>query len=318
MSGRPRRPGERSQAGLPHDAYWSRHPASAGESMAPSRRRDGVITPILRPMSAIASQRARSSHGSTAGSSRRRSRAPRRRSSRVRPICRGRWPASKRPTSITPMPRTSANGGKRWCRPTSHPSRQPRPRKPSQTPPQPMWAWPKATLPSRKRPSATPRRSMQLQGATFDFHTLAAPYDAMVTARLKELGSALAASEAGLYHYRSEDDLGVGLYRREQGRRDPGRPAGRDRSAVAVQINAFRGRSPGSSLRATASTKSARLRSRSTKFRRISISVSRPRSISRQCGCRRPSWCRKRRSSGLARIVERCGPSRTDACSNIA
>ena len=33
------------------------------------------------------------------------------------------------------------------------------------------------------------------QEVTLDFHTLTAPYDAMVTARLKELGSALAASE---------------------------------------------------------------------------------------------------------------------------
>ncbi len=35
----------------------------------------------------------------------------------------------------------------------------------------------------------------QLQTATLDFHTLAAPYDALVTARLKELGSALSAGQ---------------------------------------------------------------------------------------------------------------------------
>ena len=35
----------------------------------------------------------------------------------------------------------------------------------------------------------------QQEAATLDFHTLAAPYDAMVTARQKELGSALAAGE---------------------------------------------------------------------------------------------------------------------------
>lgn len=35
-----------------------------------------------------------------------------------------------------------------------------------------------------------------LQGATLDFHTLTAPYDAMVIQRQKELGSALAASES--------------------------------------------------------------------------------------------------------------------------
>jgi HlyD family secretion protein len=40
------------------------------------------------------------------------------------------------------------------------------------------------------------KAQMQLQGATLDFHTLTAPYDAMVTARLKELGSALSAGQA--------------------------------------------------------------------------------------------------------------------------
>jgi HlyD family secretion protein len=39
------------------------------------------------------------------------------------------------------------------------------------------------------------KAQLQLQSATLDFHTLMAPYDAMVTARLKELGSALAAGE---------------------------------------------------------------------------------------------------------------------------
>ena len=39
------------------------------------------------------------------------------------------------------------------------------------------------------------KAQQQLQSTTLDFHTLAAPYDAMVTARLKELGSALAAGE---------------------------------------------------------------------------------------------------------------------------
>jgi HlyD family secretion protein len=39
------------------------------------------------------------------------------------------------------------------------------------------------------------KAQQQLQSATLDFHTLAAPYDAMVTARVKELGSALGAGE---------------------------------------------------------------------------------------------------------------------------
>lgn len=39
------------------------------------------------------------------------------------------------------------------------------------------------------------KAQQQLQSTILDFYTLAAPYDAMVTARLKELGSALGASE---------------------------------------------------------------------------------------------------------------------------
>ena len=39
------------------------------------------------------------------------------------------------------------------------------------------------------------KAQQQQQAATLDFHTLTAPYDAMVTARLKELGSALGAGE---------------------------------------------------------------------------------------------------------------------------
>lgn len=39
------------------------------------------------------------------------------------------------------------------------------------------------------------KAQLQQESATLDFHTLTAPYDAMVTARLKELGSALGAGE---------------------------------------------------------------------------------------------------------------------------
>ena len=39
------------------------------------------------------------------------------------------------------------------------------------------------------------KAQLELQTTTLDFHTLVAPYDAMVTARLKELGSALSAGQ---------------------------------------------------------------------------------------------------------------------------
>ena len=43
---------------------------------------------------------------------------------------------------------------------------------------------------------ADAKAQQQLQQATLDFHTLTAPYDAMVTARLKERGSALSAGQS--------------------------------------------------------------------------------------------------------------------------
>jgi hypothetical protein len=39
------------------------------------------------------------------------------------------------------------------------------------------------------------KAQQQLQSTILDFYTLAAPYDAMVTTRLRELGSALGAGE---------------------------------------------------------------------------------------------------------------------------
>ena len=53
--------------------------------------------------------------------------------------------------------------------------------------------------------------------ATFDFHTLTAPYDAMVIARQKELGSALAAGETVFTIIDAKTVWVLGLYRREQG-----------------------------------------------------------------------------------------------------
>ncbi len=46
-----------------------------------------------------------------------------------------------------------------------------------------------------KAAASDAKAQQQLQSATLDFHTLVAPYDAMVTARLKELGSALTAGQ---------------------------------------------------------------------------------------------------------------------------
>ena len=76
------------------------------------------------------------------------------------------------------------------------------------------------------------KAQLQQQTATLDFHTLVAPYDAMVTERQKELGSALSAGQPVFALIDPEIDLGARLYRREQGWRNPGRRSGRDRSSV--------------------------------------------------------------------------------------
>ena len=152
----------------------------------------------------------------------------------------------------------------------------------------------------------------QQQSVTLDFHTLMAPYDAMVTARQKELGSALGAGEP-VFTLIDPKSVWVLAYIDESkaGEIHVGDPA--NSCCDPFPSSDFRDRLPGSSPKAIASTKSAAWRSRSTAYPTASISANRQRSISGRCGCRRLCWSRKRRSKGSARIGERSGPSRTGA-----
>ena len=68
---------------------------------------------------------------------------------------------------------------------------------------------------------------------------------------------------AGVHADRSEIGLGACLYRREQGRRNQGRRAGRNRSAIPSRASGIAGRLPASSPKAIASTRSAGSRLRS-------------------------------------------------------
>ena len=128
------------------------------------------------------------------------------------------------------------------------------------------------------------KAQQQQEAATLDFHTLTAPYDAMVTARQKELGSALARRRAGLHADRSADRSGCSPI---STRAKPAKStsASRPRSFCdPFPASGFRGGLPGSSPKAIASTKSAGSRSRSIAYRTTSISANRPRSTSRRSG----------------------------------
>ena len=127
------------------------------------------------------------------------------------------------------------------------------------------------------------KAQQQLETATLDFHTLTAPYDAMVTARSQDW--ARPSTRDNLCSRSSiRKRLGARFCRREQGRRNSvGEPA-------EIVLRSRPGQESGqvarSSRKATGSTKSSGLRSLSTKSPQTSTSASRPRSTSPRPACR--------------------------------
>ncbi len=160
------------------------------------------------------------------------------------------------------------------------------------------------------------KAQQQQETATLDFHTLAAPYDAMVTARLKELGSALGAGEP-VFTLIDPQSVWVLAYIDESkaGEIRVGEPA--DIVLRSLPNQRFQGRVARIEPESDRVNEERRVADRVRSLcRKTSISANRPRSTSRRCACRRPCWSRKRRSSGSARIAEPCGPSRMATCSN--
>ena len=156
------------------------------------------------------------------------------------------------------------------------------------------------------------KAQQQQQSATLDFHTLVAPYDAMITVRLKELGSALGAGEP-VFTLIDPKSVWVLAYIDES-------KAGEIHVGDSAQLvlrslprQRFPGRLPASSLKAIVSTKNGGWRSRSTAYPIASISASRQRSISGRRGSLRLCWSPKWRLRGSAREGEPSGPSRTGA-----
>ena len=97
---------------------------------------------------------------------------------------------------------------------------------------------------------------LQQESATLDFHILTAPYDAMVTARSKELGSALGAGEP-VFTLIDPKTVWVIAYI-DESKAARSRSASRQRSSCArVPVNASGGKSPVSSRKVIASTRSA-------------------------------------------------------------
>ena len=106
------------------------------------------------------------------------------------------------------------------------------------------------------------KAQQQQESATLDFHTLTAPYDAMVIARQKELGSALAAGEP-VFTLIDPKTVWVLAYIDESkaGEIQVGEPA--EIVLRSLPNQRFQGRVARIEPRATASTRSAGSRSRS-------------------------------------------------------
>ena len=150
-----------------------------------------------------------------------------------------------------------------------------------------------------------------------DFHTLTAPYDAMVTARLKELGSALAAGEP-VFTLIDPKTVWVLAYIDESkaGEIKVGEPAEIVlRSAPSQRYHG----------------KVARIEPESDRVneeRRIEIAFDQSAGQFQSWRAGRGlhhddaaaaglCWFRKPRSSGSARIMERSGPSRMGICNSV-
>ena len=159
------------------------------------------------------------------------------------------------------------------------------------------------------------KAQQQLQTATLDFHTLVAPYDAMVTARLKELGSALNAGEP-VFTLIDPKTIWVLAYIDESkaGEIKVGEPA-----AIVLRSHPnqrLQGRVARIEPESDRVNEERRIEVAFDQSRPMPISASRRRSTSRQSGCRRLCWFRKQQSSGSERTKERCGPSKTGICSS--
>ena len=110
------------------------------------------------------------------------------------------------------------------------------------------------------------KAQLQQETATLDFHTLDGALRRHGDGAAEGARFGARRRRAGVHADRSEIGLGARLYRREQSRRDQGRRAGRNRPALAIRISGLPGRSPASSRRATASTRSGGSRSRSIRL----------------------------------------------------
>ena len=161
------------------------------------------------------------------------------------------------------------------------------------------------------------KAQQEQQSVTLDFHTLAAPYEAMVTARSKELGSALAAGQS-VFTLIDPKTIWVLTYVDESkaGEIKVGQLAEivlRSQPTVRLRRDEQRSNWP---VGAIVSMRNAGSRSRSTRFQPTPISASRPRSTSPRCGCSKRYWFQKPQSSVSPRIMERSGPLRVDICNS--
>ena len=147
---------------------------------------------------------------------------------------------------------------------------------------------------------ADAKAQLQQETATLDFHTLMAPYDAMVTARTKEVGSALGAGE-GVFSLIDPKTVWVLAYIDESkaGEIKVGEPA-----TIVLRSHPnqrLRGQVARIEPESDRVNEERKIEVAFDRSRPMPISASRPRSTSRRYTCRRRCWYRRRRSSGSAK-----------------
>ena len=155
------------------------------------------------------------------------------------------------------------------------------------------------------------KAQLQLETATLDFHTLAAPYDAMVTARLKELGSALGAGEP-VFTLIDPKSVWVLAYIDESkaGEIAVGEPAEIVLRSQPDAPHRRQGRADraGKRSRQRGAARRHRVRAIPANFNlgeQAEVYITTVHLTDSRC------WCRRPRSSGLAKTRARSGRSRT-------
>ena len=238
-------------------------------------------------------------------------------SNRPRLICKRQRQASKRLRPITPMPRRINDRRQTLLQSNTTSVETADTAKAAQDATLADVGVAQVRLRWRAPPSATPRRrATGSRNTRFSHAHVAVRRNGHCAAEGTRLGACR--GRASVHADRSEHGLGARLYRREQGWAKS-ESASRPRSFCdRCLTSASRARSPASSPKAIASTKSVGSQIAFDPCRRTFILANRPRSTSRRFALRSLYWFRKQRSSGSAKAGNRLDSRGWTPCSSTS